>query len=70
MSFGTFFLPDQEGSRKGCSQIGIIGGVDFRSVALPRDEFHPQTCLDRGNSKAPIDKKLRTAYEEAVQTGG
>jgi hypothetical protein len=39
--------------------IGTIGNVDFRSVTLAHGEFYLQTCLDRGNSKATIAKKLR-----------
>jgi len=39
--------------------IGTIGNIDFRSVTLAHSEFYFQTCLDRGNSKATIAKKLR-----------
>ena len=39
--------------------IGTIGNIDFRSVTLAHGEFYFQTCLDRGNSKATIAKKLR-----------
>jgi len=39
--------------------IGTIGNIDFRSVTLAHGELYLQTCLDRGNSKATIAKKLR-----------
>ena len=39
--------------------IRTIGNIDFRSVTLAHGEFYFQTCLDRGNSKATIAKKLR-----------
>ena len=39
--------------------IGVIGNIDFRSVTLAHGESYLQTCLDRGNSKATIAKKLR-----------
>ena len=39
--------------------IATIGNIDFRSVTLAHGEFYFQTCLDRGNSKATIAKKLR-----------
>ena len=39
--------------------IGTIGNIDFRSVRLAHGERYLQTCLDRGNSKATVAKKLR-----------
>jgi integrase len=39
--------------------IGIIGNIDFRSVRLAHGELYLQACLDRGNSKATVSKKLR-----------
>jgi integrase len=39
--------------------IGTIGNIDFRSVTLAQGELYMQTCLDRGNSKATVAKKLR-----------
>ena len=39
--------------------IGTIGNIDFNSVTLAHGESYIQACLDRGNSKATIAKKLR-----------
>jgi integrase len=39
--------------------IETIGNIDFRSVTLPHGEFYLQRCLDRGNSKATVAKKIR-----------
>jgi len=39
--------------------IATIGNIDFASVTLAHGESYIQTCLDRGNSKATIAKKLR-----------
>ena len=39
--------------------IGTIGNIDFRSVTLANGEFYIQTCLDRGNTKGTVAKKLR-----------
>ena len=39
--------------------IGIVGNIDFRSITLPHGELYLQACLDRGNSKATVAKKLR-----------
>jgi len=39
--------------------IGTIGNIDFCRVTLAHGELYIQTCLDRGNSKATIAKKLR-----------
>jgi len=39
--------------------IGTIGNIDFRNVSLAHGEQYLQTCLDRGNTKATVAKKLR-----------
>jgi integrase len=39
--------------------IGTIGNIDFQSVTLANGEFYIQACLDRGNTKGTIAKKLR-----------
>jgi len=39
--------------------IKTIGNIDFRNVTLMHGELYLQACLDRGNSKATIAKKLR-----------
>ena len=39
--------------------IRTIGNIDFRSVTLANGEFYIQTCLDRGNTKGTVAKKLR-----------
>ena len=39
--------------------IRIIGNIDFRNVTLAHGELYRQSCLDRGNSKATVSKKLR-----------
>jgi integrase len=39
--------------------IRTIGNIDFQSVTLAHGELYCQTCLDRGNSKATVAKKLR-----------
>jgi integrase len=39
--------------------IETTGNIDFQSVTLAHGELYLQTCLDRGNSKATIAKKLR-----------
>jgi integrase len=39
--------------------IGTIGNIDFQSVTLTKGEFYIQTCLDRGNTKGTVAKKLR-----------
>jgi len=39
--------------------IGTIGNIDFRSVTLAHGELYLQTCLDRGNTKGTVAKKLR-----------
>ena len=39
--------------------IATIGNIDFQSVNLAHGELYIQTCLDRGNTKGTIAKKLR-----------
>jgi len=39
--------------------ISVIGNIDFRSVTLSHGELYLQTCLDRGNTKGTVAKKLR-----------
>ena len=39
--------------------IRTIGNIDFRSVRLAHGELYLQTCLDRGNAKGTVAKKLR-----------
>jgi integrase len=39
--------------------IATIGNIDFQSVTLAHGELYLQTCLDRGNAKGTIAKKLR-----------
>ncbi len=39
--------------------ITTIGNIDFRSVNLAHGELYLQACLDRGNAKGTIAKKLR-----------
>ncbi len=39
--------------------IAVIGNIDFQSVTLENGEFYLQKCLDRGNTKGTIAKKLR-----------
>jgi integrase len=39
--------------------IRTIGNIDFRSVTLAHGELYLQTCLDRGNAKGTVAKKLR-----------
>ena len=39
--------------------IATIGDIDFRSVNLAHGERYLQTCLDRGNAKGTVAKKLR-----------
>ncbi|MBN2455197.1 MAG: tyrosine-type recombinase/integrase [Sedimentisphaerales bacterium] len=39
--------------------IRIIGNADYQSITLAHGELYLQTCLDRGNSKATVAKKLR-----------
>ena len=39
--------------------IRTIGNVDVQTVSLAHGELYRQTCLDRGNSRATVAKKLR-----------
>jgi integrase len=39
--------------------IATIGNIDFQSVNLAHGELYLQACLDRGNTKGTIAKKLR-----------
>jgi integrase len=39
--------------------IRIIGNTDYQSITLAHGELYLQTCLDRGNSKGTVAKKLR-----------
>ena len=39
--------------------MGAIGNIDFRNVSLAHGEQYLQTCLDRGNTKGTVAKKLR-----------
>ena len=39
--------------------IRIIGNTDYQSITLARGELYLQTCLDRGNAKGTVAKKLR-----------
>jgi integrase len=39
--------------------IRVIGNIDFRSVTLAHGELYLQMCLDRGNTKGTVAKKLR-----------
>ena len=39
--------------------IGVIGNIDFRSVRLVHGELYLQACLDHGNTKGTVAKKLR-----------
>ena len=50
--------------------IDIIGNIDFQSVTLRQGEYYRQACLDKGNSKATVAKKLRHIkglFERAVK---
>lgn len=39
--------------------MGAIGNIDFRNVSLAHGEQYFQACLDRGNTKGTVAKKLR-----------
>ncbi len=39
--------------------MGAIGNIDFRNVSLAHGEQYLQTCLERGNTKGTVAKKLR-----------
>ena len=50
--------------------IGTIGNVDFQGVTLEQGEFYRQECLDKGNTPATVQKKLREIkiiFETAVK---
>jgi integrase len=37
----------------------VVGNMDYQQVSLKDGEFYRQRCLDRGNSRATVAKKLR-----------
>lgn len=39
--------------------IKVVGNMDYQQVSLKDAEFYRQRCLDRGNSRATVAKKLR-----------
>ena len=39
--------------------IKVVGNVDCQQASLKDAEFYRQRCLDRGNSRATVAKKLR-----------
>jgi len=39
--------------------IKVAGNMDYQEVSLKDAEFYRQRCLDRGNSRATVAKKLR-----------
>jgi len=39
--------------------IKVVGNMDYQEVSLRHAEFYRQRCLDRGNSRATVAKKLR-----------
>ena len=39
--------------------IRIIGNIDYQSITLAHGELYLQACLDRGNTKGTVAKKLR-----------
>lgn len=39
--------------------IKVVGNMDYQQVNLKDAEFYRQKCLDRGNSRATVAKKLR-----------
>lgn len=39
--------------------ISTIGNIDFQDVTLTKGEYYIQACLDRGNTKGTVAKKLR-----------
>jgi len=40
--------------------IGEVGNMDYRSVEYRHGEFYVQKCLDRGNTRDTVAKKVRT----------
>ncbi|MFB0553582.1 MAG: tyrosine-type recombinase/integrase [Phycisphaerae bacterium] len=50
--------------------IRVIGNADYQKVTLRDAEFYRQSCLDGGNSRATVAKKLRhikCVFETAVK---
>ncbi len=39
--------------------IAVVGNIDFQTVTLQHGEYYRQICLDKGNSRATVAKKLR-----------
>ncbi len=39
--------------------IDVVGNIDFQKITLQHGEYYRQVCLDKGNSKATVAKKLR-----------
>lgn len=39
--------------------IKVVGNMDYQQVGLKDAEFYRQKCLDKGNSRATVAKKLR-----------
>lgn len=39
--------------------ISVVGNMDFQEITLDHGEYYRQVCLDKGNSKATVAKKLR-----------
>ncbi len=39
--------------------IKVVGNMEYQQVSLKEAEFYRQKCLDRGNSRATVAKKLR-----------
>ena len=39
--------------------ISVVGNIDFQKITLQHGEYYRQVCLDKGNSKATVAKKLR-----------
>ncbi len=39
--------------------IKVVGNMDYQQVSLKDAEFYRQKCLDKGNSRATVAKKLR-----------
>jgi len=48
----------------------VIGNIDYQKIILRDAEFYRQSCLDKGNSRATVAKKLRDikcVFETAVK---
>jgi integrase len=39
--------------------INIMGNIDYQKVTIQHGEYYRQACIDQGNSKATVAKKLR-----------